>query len=285
MFKNLGQLYILSFKEAVKARINLNPLQTIRAALLNKFSLRKAVNFVYLPKAILGYFLRLLAKISLFKGNLLSLVSLAAIMLTHFIAIIVPGPDVFLILRVSLAHGFRYSFYACLGVCAGIVLWVFLTAFGLKALFEATPLIRYALALFSVCYLLFLSFLLFRSARSKKANKEQMQKEKNVSAKHFFILGMLTNISNPKAILYFASIFSKFIDESAPIKDIFLLIGAISVQSVFVFVLLGRLFAVKKAREAFLSRQKTLDGVCATIFALFALAIAYDSVSQILNKG
>ncbi|MBE2984318.1 LysE family transporter [Campylobacter sp. RM9344] len=209
--------------------------------------------------------------------------ALLALMATHFLALIVPGPDIFLILRTSLAYGFRQSIFACLGVGAGIIIWIMLTAFGLKTLFVLFPPLQIALMLFSVCYLFYLSFLLYRSSKNSSNVNVKENKDKNLSAKHFFIVGFLTNLSNPKAILYFASIFSRFIDKSGNVYHIILLVAVISIQSVLSFILLGKLFSLPKAREAFLKKQRLLDGICSLVFAVFATIIFYELVLEILN--
>lgn len=210
--------------------------------------------------------------------------ALLALMLTHFIAQITPGPDVFLILRTSLAFGFQKSIYVCLGVGAGILIWVALTAFGLKGLFDTFPMVRIALMAFSVCYLLYLSAILFISARSKKETKVSAKNEKDRSFLQFFIVGFLTNLSNPKAILYFASIFSKFISPDATLKSLLLLVGVITIETIVVFALLGRIFSMKKARESFMRNQGVLDGACSGIFFIFACIIGYDLITEIWAK-
>ncbi|MGG7047953.1 MULTISPECIES: LysE family translocator [unclassified Campylobacter] len=209
--------------------------------------------------------------------------TLLPLMLAHFIALIVPGPDVFLILRTSLAHGFKQSVFACLGVGAGIVIWVFLTAFGLKTIFLNFPSLRIALMVFSVCYLSYLSFLLFKSAKTKRDTKIKTKDSSSHSDLHFFLVGFLTNLSNPKAILYFASIFSRFVDKANSLTQVAILVAVISIESMLCFILLGKIFSAKKAREAFLRRQNILDGICAAIFGFFTILILIDLIREILH--
>ncbi|MBR8462812.1 LysE family translocator [Campylobacter sp. faydin G-105] len=217
----------------------------------------------------------------------MSLASLFILMATHFVAVITPGPDVFLVLRTSLAHGFKHSVFACIGVGIGIVLWVILTAFGLKTLFALFPSLQIILMIFSVCYLSYLSFLLFKSAKSAKnrannAIKTNENDKSPTSAKQFLLIGLLTNLSNPKAILYFASIFSRFVEKTNSFLDVTILVSVISIESVFIFIAMGWLFSTKKAREKFLSNQHLLDGICSAIFGLFALIIFYELIIYFL---
>lgn len=214
----------------------------------------------------------------------MSLFSILAIAVTHFIVLIVPGPDIFLILRTSLAYGFKQSAFACLGVGAGIILWIILTAFGLKALFVAFPSLRLILTAFSAAYLFYLCAVLLISARKGGDVNLSAKPECKVCAAKFFALGFLTNISNPKAVLYFTGIFSNFIRSSDNTAQIALLTAIIGAESVAAFLLLGKIFSAKKARETFLKNRRALDAVCSVVFGIFACAILYGSASEILSE-
>ena len=181
---------------------------------------------------------------------------------THFFVLIVPGPDILLILRTSLASGYKEAIAASLGVGCGIVIWIFLAVLGLNALFLAFPAIQILLMIASSLYLLYLGVGILRSLKSGgslnlkgKATKGGLRK--------FFITGFFTNLSNPKAVLYFASVFSVFVS---------------SLDSLWQ---LGKIFSAKRPREIFLNNQKILDAVCGAIFIVFALLIAYECYQKI----
>ena len=72
--------------------------------------------------------------------------------------------------------------------------------------------------------------------------------------REIFRVGFLTDISNPKAVLYFAGIFSNFIRNSDDTAQIALLAAIIGAESVAAFLLLGKIFSAKKARETFFKK-------------------------------
>lgn len=147
------------------------------------------------------------------------------------IHLLVPGPDLFLVLRTSLVCGYKGSVLVSLGVGLGIVFWLFLAAFGLNALFVLFPTLQILIMSFGAMYLFYLSFLLAVSIKSHK-NLELEISTKNINKKHLFWTGFLTNLSNPKAILYFASIFLAFIDKSDFDPMLVILVVIISIESV-----------------------------------------------------
>ncbi|WP_286348324.1 LysE family translocator [Helicobacter felistomachi] len=81
-------------------------------------------------------------------------------------------------------------------------IWVVLSLFGLKSLFATFPLLQTLLALLGAFYLLYLAVMCLKSNAPIKF--------KPTSTKQAFLSGFLTHILNPKAMLYFSSIFSGF---------------------------------------------------------------------------
>lgn len=202
---------------------------------------------------------------------------LLTLMGIHIMVLAVPGPDILLVLRTSLAFGYKSSVLASLGIGLGIVAWVFLAAFGLKAVFIALPPLQGVIMGLSAIYLMFLAFMLFKSAKNPK-NLSLQTADLSGKKRRFFIIGLFTNLSNPKAVLYFASVFALFLDKTSSLAEISLLVAVISIESMLFFLAIGRLFSTKKAREIFFNNQSLLDSVCAVIFAGFSLAIAYECV-------
>ncbi|MCR4942691.1 MAG: hypothetical protein K5978_07885 [Campylobacter sp.] len=57
----------------------------------------------------------------------------------------------------------------------------------------------------------------------------------------------------------------------------------ISLESMASFILLGKVFSAKKARNAFLNHQNILDGLCAVIFGFFGIVILYELLVEIFS--
>lgn len=199
---------------------------------------------------------------------------------THFFVLIVPSPDILLILRTSLASGYKEAIAASFGVGCGIVIWIFLTVLGLNALFLAFPAIQILLMITSSLYLLYLGVGILRSLKSGSSLNLNGKATKG-GLRKFFITGFFTNLSNPKAVLYFASVFSVFVSSLDSLWQLLGVAFFISFESLCVFLLVGKIFSSKKPREIFLNNQKILDAVCGAIFIVFALLIAYECYQKI----
>ena len=86
-----------------------------------------------------------------------------------------------------------------------------------------------------------------------------------------FVKGLLTNLANPKAIIYFGSVFSLFVGDSVGAGarwGIFLLI---IVETLAWFMVVASLFALPGMRRGYQRMAKWIDGIAGTLFAGFGI--------------
>lgn len=122
----------------------------------------------------------------------------------HFLALLSPGPDFFLIARSSLAHGWRVASGACLGIALGNGLFILL-AFAGTSVLQADSAWFLALQLAGCAYLLYLGVLFIRHA----GHSEMMLAGTSATATGWFHsagMGLLSALLNPKNALFYASL-------------------------------------------------------------------------------
>jgi threonine efflux protein len=86
-----------------------------------------------------------------------------------------------------------------------------------------------------------------------------------------FLKGLLTNLSNPKAIIYFGSVFSLFVGDdvgSAERWGLFLLIIG---ETFAWFALVAAIFALPWIRAKYQRLAKWVDGMAGVLFAGFGI--------------
>ncbi|EAK9882184.1 LysE family translocator [Campylobacter lari] len=125
------------------------------------------------------------------------------IIIIHFFGLILPGPDFFLVSSYALREGVKSALKASLGVSLAVSIWIILSILGLNVVFHKFPFLQIILSSFGAFYLLYLSFKIYKNTKNDKIKVQKTY----ISA---FLSGMITNLSNPKAIFYFASVFCKF---------------------------------------------------------------------------
>lgn len=118
-------------------------------------------------------------------------------------AIASPGPDLFQIIR--LGSKSRTAGVACaLGIMIGNSIWIIASLLGLSALVQAAPQVLSVLQIVGGAYLLWMGIGAMRSTGVHVQARE-------VNASQALRTGIATNLSNPKAVLFFGAVFAQFV--------------------------------------------------------------------------
>ncbi len=137
-----------------------------------------------------------------------------------------PGPDTAYIVGRSVAQGRLAGIVSAAGISAGCCLHAVASAVGLSALLASSATAFLFVKLAGGIYLVYLGLrmLLARTPDKKPDNPALAAK----SLSTIFWQALLTNLLNPKVILFFLSFFPQFVAPNAPHKTLtFLLLGTI----------------------------------------------------------
>ncbi len=134
----------------------------------------------------------------------------------HFFAVASPGPDFAVVLKHSIQHGRRTALITSLGIAIGIFVHVAYCLVGIALLIKTTPWIFNGLMLLAACYLLWLGFSALKSS-SQDEPLTSANVTKSISNGKAFVIGFVTNGLNPKATLFFLSVFAVAVDSNTPI--------------------------------------------------------------------
>ena len=152
-------------------------------------------------------------------------------------AYLLPGPDMAMIVSTSLGQGVRSGLLAALGLAASRSLHVTLSALGLATLFHAHPLLFDGVRWIGAAYLAWLGW---KVATGQGPAGEAPAAAAATSAPAGWTAlgrGFLTNLLNPKALMFCALLLPQFIVKDGALLPQYLLLG-------IVLVLLGAIFDV-----------------------------------------
>jgi threonine/homoserine/homoserine lactone efflux protein len=136
--------------------------------------------------------------------------------LAHFLALLSPGPDFFLVARTSVSAGWRIASGACLGIALANGAFIAMAFTGLSILQEGSALFM-ALQLAGAAYLLYIGMLFLRHA----GHSELAAVASNGTTQGWWRglgMGFLSGILNPKNALFYASLASMVASSSAAWK-------------------------------------------------------------------
>ena len=125
----------------------------------------------------------------------------------HLLAVMCPGPDFAMICRNSLAYSRRAGVLAALGLGLGIAVHITYCIFGLRQLMAANSLLLNVLRYAAAAYLIYIGF---RSLLAPKPHDVAVENGilKTMSDRQAILTGFLTNVTNPKAVLFFLALFA-----------------------------------------------------------------------------
>lgn len=139
------------------------------------------------------------------------------IVVVHLLAVASPGPDFAMVLRQSIVHGRRPAIYTSLGIGAAILVHVCYCLLGLGLVISRSLLLFNLLKLVGAVYLLYVGWHSLRARPADAAVLEAAREAGQPSAAQALRIGFLTNLLNPKATLFFLSLFSLVIKPQTPV--------------------------------------------------------------------
>jgi threonine efflux protein len=207
--------------------------------------------------------------------------ALFGIAIIHFFALISPGPDFFFVTQSAIRQSRQHAIFAALGISVSILVWSICALSGLNFLFQQIAWLQQVLMVLGGLYLLYLGYLMLKSASQPKAAVSTtpvldttIQVQSSYSK--LFLQGFLTNMANPKALIYFSSVFSLAIQPNAAFMDQLGLLVLIFTESMLWFVVVALLFSMQSMSAAYQKFSKWIDGVTGGIFISFGLLLVFN---------
>lgn len=184
-----------------------------------------------------------------------------------------PGPDTFLLLRLGL-RARRAAVLAAVGIMIGNLAWILISVLGVTALLSAVPWLLPALQLGGSAVLIWLG------AQSIRAGVRALRLRAAASVegvtKRPLLLGLTTNLANPKALIFFTALFSQILppDASWAVRGAII---AVMVGTGAVWFVGFALAASSRAFQRWFRRASAwIDIASGVVFVLVAIAILIE---------
>ncbi|WP_226648696.1 LysE family translocator [Microbulbifer variabilis] len=136
-----------------------------------------------------------------------------------------PGPDLLLISTYSATRGLIAGFLLSMGVFLAGLTQTLLVAFGLGHIMQTIPFIALAVKILGALYLAWLGINLIRQWRSNLGNPQRQVAIEPLSAPQLITRGLINNLMNPKALVFFSLFLPQFTSSAQPFTQQILLLG------------------------------------------------------------
>jgi threonine efflux protein len=204
---------------------------------------------------------------------------LLTISLLHFVAQLSPGPDVLLIAKSAASTSRRNTLKIVAGISVGIVLWVILTLMGFTVLMQQWPWIQQILMLLGGFFLAKMGWAMLRGGLKTLQQSTRLEDSTAVTPpKNYFLLGLFTNLSNPKTLIYFSSVFSLALSSSANPAIKSQLAVIIPIQTFLTFTLFMLILSLPKIKALYQRSGSYIDIISGALFLIFALWLWWDAL-------
>ena len=130
--------------------------------------------------------------------------------LLHFFAVSSPGPDFILVTRQAIKLGRKAAIYTSLGIGIGILIHSLAAITGLTLLISSNPYLFLCMKLTASLYLFYLGLMSIIQT-SETGNDITTRDSSELNS---FLIGFITNVLNPKAIIFFVTLFSIVLNNS-----------------------------------------------------------------------
>ena len=208
-----------------------------------------------------------------------SFLSLLVVWLTANVS---PGPDIAQVIRLGV-HSRKAGIFGGLGINTGAAIWITGSLLGLSALVNTHPGVLTFLQLIGGSYLMWMGFGALRAGlfpqREQAAEQEELSGE--ISALRAWLTGTATNMSNPKALLFFGAVFAQFITPGMGWEWHAIILVVLLSTGIAWFTVLA--IAVDTISEKLVRNARIIDAVTGVVFMGLAAWMLIDAVSALLS--
>ena len=197
----------------------------------------------------------------------LDFTQLPAFLIACAVVVLTPGVDAFLLLRTSMRSGTRAGLLALAGIHTAAFVQVALVISGLGVVIARYPAVLTGLRWIGAAYLLYLAVSITRGLLRRTGG------EAPAVAPKPFRQGFLTNITNPKMLLFSLAFLPQFIGAGDPTPQL----GMLAAVFLGLAALWELTIVVAAARVAGSLRRPgvttALDAVCAAVFLTMSIGL------------
>ena len=199
--------------------------------------------------------------------------------LIHLLAVASPGPDFAVVVRESVTHGRRAGMFTAFGVGTAIFVHVGYSLLGIGIIVSQSIVLFNALKWLAAAYLLYIGI---KALRAKPADPAALAANLPVgerTARGAFTAGFVTNGLNPKATLFFLSLFTVVINPHTPLSIQAGYGVYLAVATGAWFCMVAMLFSHQRVRNGFARMGHWFDRTMGAVLVALGVKLAFTQMN------
>lgn len=199
--------------------------------------------------------------------------------LVHLLAVASPGPDFAVVVRESVVRGQRSGSWTAVGVGSGILVHVGYSLLGIGLIVSQSIVLFNLFKWLAAGYLFYLGFQALRAKPVELGQIATSGSNQPLSPRRAFTIGFVTNGLNPKATLFFLSLFTVVIDPHTPLPVQAGYGLYLALATGFWFCLVAWLFSRERIRAGFTRMGHWFDRVTGAVLIGLGVRLAASEIS------
>lgn len=193
----------------------------------------------------------------------------------HFLALISPGVDFFIIINSTLKYSKKAGVMTAFGIALANLVYILLALFGITIIKENIFIFN-SLKILGSIYLIYISYHLINS-KKKDLFKNSIENKNSQKLLNSFLKGFISAILNPKNFIFYFTMFSITVEEFTPlfIQVIYAswMFFAVLVWDIFIVYIIG----IKKITSFFNTYMSLIENISALFLTFVAFMIIYKT--------
>lgn len=200
---------------------------------------------------------------------------LIGIAIALLLGVMSPGPSFLVVSKVAVDSSRTHGLMVVLGLGLGAAIITLLAVLGLYAVLQAVPWLYLVLKLVGAVYLCYLAFKIWRSADDSIAADSQAQA--NNSLWRSFLMGLLTQLSNPKTAIIIGGIIVAFLPPNPPAHSYTIIPVMAFLIDASWYALVALALSTQRAQAVYLRFKGRINKAASGFMVFMGLKIALDS--------
>jgi len=188
-----------------------------------------------------------------------------------------PGPSFVMVARTAASAGRAEGLNAALGMGIGALFFAIASLLGLNAVFSSIPALYAALKLVGGLYLAYLGFRILRGATQPLDASGSTTSEGATPRKSYLLLGLATQVSNPKTAIVYASVFAAFLPTSPSIQYNLAVVALVFFIEAGWYSMVGTALSAEMPRSKYLRCKKWVDRTAGGIMGALGVKLAVSA--------
>ncbi len=195
----------------------------------------------------------------------------ATLFVTLMLVAASPGPAFVMVSQQALSHSRKAGLFAAAGLTVGSLVWVAMVLFGIAVIMREAAWLYTGLRIAGGLYLIYLGVRMWRGAGAPVADEASKQVR---PAKHAFRAALMVQLLNPKAAIFFGSIFLTMLPADGPAWIMPAVLAMVTLTEFGWFASVAVVLSSTPAQRAYKHVKAWIERTAGAALALFGLKLA-----------